>query len=154
MPSLFYPDLQPLRSEAGLVRCWQLLPGHAVGLRPRTDGVLRVAQGRAWVTWGVGVCGHGNEAGDHVVWCGHSLTVPAGCSVVMESLDAAPVRFDWTPAAAAARSGLRGREAWAQAQADLVCAVRLSARALLRVSLSLLAAWPLGRPLRPAARRG
>lgn len=70
---------------------WKLAGGRAITLRPVTDGIVRVAQGRVWAT----VDGpHGrrpDDSGDHVLETGRSLFVRAGQAVVLEA---------WTPGGA------------------------------------------------------
>ena len=79
---------------------WKLAGGRAITLRPATDGIVRVAQGRVWAT----VDGpHGrrpDDSGDHVLEAGRSLFVRAGQGVVLEAWNAggaASSCFAWDP---------------------------------------------------------
>lgn len=91
------PKLQQSIGAAGLAGCWKLAPKRALSLRPREDGVLLVTQGQAWATLDVPHCGRGNQLGDHCLHAGQQLRVRARQHLVIESLDDAPVHFDWTP---------------------------------------------------------
>ena len=70
---------------------YTLPAGQAMTVQARESGVLRVGQGRLWVTFSH--VGHDLSvpAGDHFVGFGDSLRLSAGQTVVMESWpDAAP----------------------------------------------------------------
>ncbi|WP_198969139.1 DUF2917 domain-containing protein [Xylophilus sp. ASV27] len=92
---------------------------HAVGsaragaFRTTGGGMLVLRQGAAWVTIDAGGAAtpphrHGvaPRGGDWFLAQGDRLGVPAGRRVVVESLDAAGIRFDWRPASAMAPGAL------------------------------------------------
>lgn len=130
------PKLQQSFKAAGLAGCWKLAPGRVLGVRPRTEGVLLITQGAAWATLNERPRGHGNESGDHFLQAGQQLPVCAGRHLVIESMDRAPVQFEWTPAA---RWSPRSRwdEAVRQPLRDLHRAGWLAGSALLRLLLGL-----------------
>lgn len=132
------PKLQQSFGVAGLAGCWKLAPGRVFSLRPRMDGVLRIIQGEAWATLNEGPRGHGSESGDHFLQAGQQLPVSAGRHLVIESVDKAPVHFDWTPGAATRRlAGSRWEEAVVPPLRDLARAVWLAGSALVRLLLGL-----------------
>lgn len=148
MRSVCDPELQQSFHAEGLAGCWKLAPGRAFSLRPRMAGVLLITQGEAWATLNEGHRGHGNESGDHFLQAGQQLPVRAGRHLVLESLDKAPVHFDWTPASHRV-AGARWDEAVALPVRDLAHAGRLAGHALLRLLWGLLGysvylGWPLG----------
>ena len=64
--------------------CWKLEAGRALTLRPRSSGVLRIADGRVWVT--MDTLREGDQAaGDLFLVPGRGLVVQAGQRVVIES---------------------------------------------------------------------
>lgn len=123
---------------------WHLGARRTVSLQPKAHSVLRIAQGRVWVTMGArqGLAGQ-PDSGDLVLHAGDELAVPAGVHLVMECWPAQPgeaVRFDWServvvPSAVVPRFQ---REVVSPAQ-DLVQALQASASALGR------AAWAFTR---------
>lgn len=44
------PCAQPSVHRRAAAGCWRLAPGRALSLKPRESGVLRIAQGRVWLT--------------------------------------------------------------------------------------------------------
>lgn len=123
---------------AGLAGCWRLAPGRVFGLRLRSHGVLRITQGRAWITLNERPHGHSNESGDHFLQAGQQLPVRAGQHLVIESLDPAPLQFEWTPAVVTWRlPRTRWNEAVMQPLHDLARAGWLAGSALLRLLLGL-----------------
>jgi hypothetical protein len=89
-----------LDKQPGYLR---LSAGRAVRLRATEPGVLRMAQGRVWVTFDQDAknkdCGRN---GDYFVQRGEGLPLLAGQSVLMESFalgDAASAFFSWEPLA-------------------------------------------------------
>src|SRR5690606_19888733 len=75
--------------QAGLARrtaagCWKLAHGKALSLRPRTHGVLQIAQGQVWLTLRGSLADRPGVAADHVLRAGQQLTVAPGQHVVME----------------------------------------------------------------------
>ena len=75
----------------------KLAVGRAVTLRASESGVLRVAQGRLWVTFN-----GGGRAGDYFVGQGEGLPLLAGQTVVVESFAVGPeaaAYFSWEPLA-------------------------------------------------------
>ena len=82
-------------------------PAHAVGgfklktkgaltLTPKTDAVLRVAHGRAWVTFANASQDLVARAGDHFLQLDQPLRLRAGQAVVMEAMSS-DVYFDLQP---------------------------------------------------------
>ena len=130
--------------EAGAVAgSWQLSPGRALSLYPRAEGLLRITRGRAWVTLDLGPGGHRDAAGDHCLCAGEQLRVGTGRHLVFESLDPAPLWFEWLPAPASEPLPVTPRTVpLAQAWSEFWQAARLAARALLRLLRGLLCTVP------------
>lgn len=130
--------------EAGAIAgSWQLAPGRALSLYPRGEGLLRITRGRAWVTLDLWPGGHRDEAGDHCLCAGEQLRVRAGRHVVFESLDPAPLWFEWVPTPARELLPVTPRVLpLAQAWSEFWQATRLTTRALLRLVRGLLATVP------------
>ena len=129
---------------------WHLGARRTVSLLPKAHGVLRIAQGRVWVTMGAlqGLAGQ-PDSGDVVLHAGEELAVPSGAHLVMECWPVQPgeeVRFDWSERVAAPSAVVPRfqREVVSPAQ-DLVQALQTSARALGRV------AWAFARVFRGLA---
>ncbi len=81
---------------------WQLEAGHAMSLKAGSASVLRIRQGRVWVTRDA--TGHrGSE--DLVLAPGESLAVAAGERIVMEPWDSHGATYSWDAVPAAARAG-------------------------------------------------
>lgn len=127
------PDLpaSPAAAPAGRSK---LAAGGALSLHPRTDGVLEIAWGRAWIT-----LGGEPPATDHVLQSGETLELSAGQHVVLESWPSADdprgtVLFDWRVArpaqALAARPAADWEGAIAQPLRDLRQAVAQGGRAV------------------------
>lgn len=144
------PAASPL---AGL---WHLAPRRTVSLKPQAHSVLRIAQGRVWVTMGPhqGLAGQA-DSGDLVLHAGDELPVPAGAHLVMEGWPAQPgqteeaVRFDFSaPAAVLAAATPRFQREVANPARDLGHELLASVGALGR------AAWALARVLRGLAGYG
>lgn len=74
---------------------WQIAPGEAVSLKARTASVLRVRQGRIWVTPDATSTA---PSEDLVLAPGESLTVAAGRRLVMEAWDGYGATYAWDPA--------------------------------------------------------
>ncbi len=94
-------DAAAARAE-GLPGCWKLGAGRVLTLHARQAGVLRIAHGRAWVTFNK-ADDLRVRAGDHFLSRGESLPLSAGDAVVMESFGvghASSAYFNWEPAAA------------------------------------------------------
>jgi hypothetical protein len=91
------PVLAPAASVPPAVRrgAWQLAAGQAMSLRASSASVLRVRQGRVWVTFDA-TARHGSE--DLVVGPGESLAVPRGERVVMEPWDGFGATYTWEAA--------------------------------------------------------
>lgn len=119
---------------------WRLHPGHAMGLRPRRDALLRIYCGRVWVTQGGPYMVVGRDSGDRFLSPGDTLQVPAGAHLVMEPLldagDEGPVHFDWTDAVSGAPS--RFDRQVAGPSRDLGLALGLVGRAFVRLLAGLL----------------
>lgn len=96
--------------------CLRLSAGRAVTVKAKRPGMLRVAQGRIWATFG---CSKPRQsgAGDCITGCGEGLPVLAGQAVVLESFalgdgagdasgDAQSAYFTWEPLAPVKNAGL------------------------------------------------
>jgi hypothetical protein len=85
-------------SASALPGTWKLARGRAVTLRPRTDGILRVAHGRLWATRNGPHGGTPSDSGDHFLEAGRSMVVRAGEQVVIEPwMPAGASYFAWDP---------------------------------------------------------
>lgn len=121
---------------------WHLAPHRTISLFPAVHSVLRIKQGRVWVTTGTHPAGVGPaESGDWVLQVGDELQVPLGVHLVMESWPAQPdeaVRFDWfEPVATPARVDSRFQQQVRSPARDLVQELWLSAAALGRASVAM-----------------
>lgn len=75
---------------------WKLDQGRAITLRPREDGVLKIAHGQVWLTFDGPHRGPMNDFGDRLLGVGERVRVRAGARLVLESADRrAPVYFSW-----------------------------------------------------------
>ncbi len=130
----------PALSHRQAIGSWRLHPGHAMGLQPRRDAVLRIYCGRVWVTQGGPYAVVGRESGDHFLSPGDTLRVPAGAHLVMEPLaeagDERPVHFDWTEAVRNAPT--RFHQQVAVPTRDLSLALGQTGRAFVRLLAGLL----------------
>ncbi len=80
--------------------CWKLVPDRALTLRADTAGVLRVSQGRVWVTADGPHQGPANDWGDMVLHSGEQLLLQPGRQVVVEAYGEAVNQaafFSWEP---------------------------------------------------------
>lgn len=136
MASLGDHELQQSFDAIGVARCWNLAAGQVLSLRPRDAGVLRIREGRAWVTLGERPSGHGPDAGDYFLLVGDQLAVASGRHLVLESLDQDALSFEWL-----ARSAARQRqsEPLLHPLGDLYAAMQLAGKALLRLLRGLVA---------------
>ncbi len=82
--------------------------GQALTVRVREAGVLRITQGRIWLTFSHADRNLRVPAGDHFFGAGEELTLSAGDTVVMECWSReSQACFSWEPARpASARAGL------------------------------------------------
>ena len=94
--------LSRLAREAAARGLWTLAPARALTLRPRRDGVLRIARGAAWATRGGPHAGtaEGGPEGDLLLAPGARLALRAGDTLVLEPIaaggePAGVVAFDW-----------------------------------------------------------
>ncbi len=78
---------------------WQIAAGQAMTLKARSESVLRVRQGRLWVTRDA-TAQWGSE--DLVLAPGESLVVAAGQKLVMEPWDSFGATYSWDASADAA----------------------------------------------------
>ncbi|MBA2962631.1 MULTISPECIES: DUF2917 domain-containing protein [Ramlibacter] len=145
--------LHPQQSTTRLSGTWKLAQGRATTLRPREDGVLRVAHGRVWLTFDGPHAGPANDFGDRVLGAGDSVRVAAGRRLVLESCDAArPVYFSWdfetAPQPAAARAV---EQSWSDLRLALALGLRSAGR-LARALVALGAGTLLPRPVPVPAR--
>ena len=60
------PCAQPSVHRRAAAGCWRLAPGRALSLKPRESGVLRMAQGRVWLTGGASAQDQVLQAGKFV----------------------------------------------------------------------------------------
>lgn len=154
MLSPSHAELQQSLRAGGCAGSWQLAPGRALSLCPRSDGVLRITRGQAWATLDVPMHGHRNETGDHFLQVGEQLPVHAGRHLVLESLDAEPVDFEWLHAPALVPLRLsHWNEAVVAPLADLGRATQLALMSLLRLLRGLLGPVCALLRGRPALRR-
>lgn len=133
-------------APAGLAGCWRLDAGHALSLTPSTAGVLRIAEGRVWVTMDM-LRGDLQAAGDLFLVPGRGLVVQPGQRVVLESADVdrtAAAHFSWDPLPSAQAQAVRPVRAagrWQQAVThplrDLGLALGQAGRALARLALGV-----------------
>ena len=73
------------RAASAAAEMRTLALGQANSFVPQRDVVLRVSQGAAWVTLGLGMSNEaGQKAGDVVLQAGQTLQLKAGQSVVLE----------------------------------------------------------------------
>ena len=75
---------------------WQIAAGQAMTLKARSECVLRVRQGRLWVTRDA-TADWGSE--DLVLAPGESLVVAAGQKLVMEPWDSFGATYSWDASA-------------------------------------------------------
>ena len=75
---------------------WQIAAGQAMTLKARSESVLRVRQGRLWVTRDA-TTSWGSE--DLVLAPGESLVVAAGQKLVMEPWDSFGATYSWDASA-------------------------------------------------------
>lgn len=130
--------------DQSLPGCWKLGAGRAVTLKPREDGVLRIAHGGLWVTLEGPHGGLANESGDHFLSAGQELTVQAGQRAVIEpwgNHTEAPAYFAWDPMPAVMLSPVRVMNQWqaavVQPLADLRLALGLGVGAVGRLALGV-----------------
>lgn len=81
---------------------WQLEAGHAMSLKASSASVLRIRQGRVWVTRDA-TATWGSE--DLVLAPGESLTIAAGERIVMEPWDSNGVTYSWDAVQPTAHAG-------------------------------------------------
>lgn len=139
-------DTHQSLAPAGLAGCWRLDAGRALSLTPSSAGVLRIAEGRVWITMDM-LRGDLQAAGDLFLVPGRGLVVQAGQRVVLESADvdrAAAAHFSWDPLPSTQAQAVRpvpraGR--WQQAVAhplrDLGLALGQAGHALARLALGV-----------------
>lgn len=142
---------QTQQSATVLPGTWRLESGKAVTLRPREDGVLRIAHGRVWLTFDGPHAGPLNDLGDRVLGAGEQARVRAGQRLVLESSErGAPAFFSWDFAPQVLPVRAPRLHAVAQSWGELQLALVLAARAgwqLLAALGGLVAAT--GLPARP-----
>lgn len=141
-----------INAPGNLAGFWSLAPRRTISLQPKAHGVLRIAQGRVWVTTGAfqGLSGQA-DSGDVVMNAGDELTVSAGTHLVMESWPLHPaddVRFDFSEVARSVAAAPRFRR-------EVACPAR-DVRQELLASVGALgrAAWAFARLLRGLAGYG
>jgi Protein of unknown function (DUF2917) len=131
----------PMQSPAfphRLPGTWKLAPGRAVSLRPREDGVLRVAHGHVWVTFDGPHAGPLNDLGDRVLGAGEEMQVLAGRRVVLEPNGRTePAYFSWEFASAPEPVRVERAELVLQPLHDLRLALGLAGGAAARLAAGL-----------------
>jgi hypothetical protein len=133
----------------GLPGTWKLARGRAITLRPATDGIVRVAHGRIWVTLDGPHGGTPDDAGDQFLQAGRSMVVKAGQRVVMEAWNISGASyFAWDPLSAPATERARlNLSVLVQPLADLRLAAAIALRATGQLAGGLARiAWSLVRP--------
>lgn len=80
----FSSQARPCGASRPAIR-YTLPAGQAMTVQARESGVLRVGQGRLWVTFNQAGHDLSVPAGDHFLAMGESLRLSAGQTVVMES---------------------------------------------------------------------
>ena len=137
---------QSQQSVAHLSGTWRLEPSRAVTLRPREDGLLRIAHGCVWVTFDGPHAGPLNDQGDHVLGAGEQIRVPAGRRVVLEPRNgSAPAYFSWdfAPQAEPVRASRRAAVSQSWDDLQLAAALGLHAGGRLAAAVVSLAAGAL-----------
>jgi hypothetical protein len=125
------------QSTVRLPGTWKLEKGRAATLRPREEGLLRIAHGRVWLTFDGPHAGPANDLGDRILGAGEQVRVRAGRRLVIESCDAGhPVYFSWEFAPAAQTMPSQAVE---QSWSDLRLAIALGLRAGWRLARALVA---------------
>ncbi|HYF16399.1 MAG TPA: DUF2917 domain-containing protein [Ramlibacter sp.] len=115
---------------------WRLDAARAVTLRPKEDGVMRIAHGRVWVTFDGPHRGHLNQQGDRILGAGQQVRVRAGQRLVLESCDTGqPAYFSWD--FMAAPLPVRRFDGVLQPWQDLQLALALAVRASWRLAKAL-----------------
>ncbi len=152
----------PVTALAG---CWKLDAGRATTLQPQQAGMFRVAHGAVWITFNDPKASIGNGLGDHILYAGEQINLPAGQKAVVEpwcvgdkGTAQAAAYFSWTPEWAAVRSSDRSsslvaasaQDSVAQPLRDLGVALGLAAGALGRLAMALVGA----RGVRGSGRHG
>ncbi|MFT3718900.1 DUF2917 domain-containing protein [Pseudorhodoferax sp.] len=131
--------------------CWKLEAGHALTLQPARAGVLRIADGRVWLTLDR-LRGDVQARGDLFLAPGASLVVQAGQRAVLEPAGTdrrAPAYFSWEPLPSQAQAGAprpRWQQAVGQPVRDFGLALGQAAAALGRLARGV--AGLLGAPVR------
>jgi hypothetical protein len=120
--------------------CWKLASGKALSLRPRTHGVLQIAQGQVWLTLRGSLADLPGTAADHLLQPGDQWAIAPGQHVVLEafgpagSADAVAFRWDSVMVPATTRPASLAARDWecgvAQPLRDLVHALDQGGRAL------------------------
>jgi hypothetical protein len=138
--SLPLNELEYAMNPSQISAPWVLSKGCAVTFSPRRAGVLRVAEGRAWVTFEMPQAARFGDAGDHFVGFGQALAVRAGQCVVIEAWPAAgasSIRLAWEPLANPFL-GSRWETAVAEPLRDLRQGLALVGSALARLAVGWL----------------
>ena len=153
MSAPMQPSFLNASAASALAGLWSLAPRRTVSLQPKAHSVLRIAQGRVWVTTGAlqGLAGQA-DSGDLVLHAGDELAVPAGAHLVMECWPVQPdepVRFDFSERVAVlATAAPRFQREVARPARDVGQELLASVGALGR------AAWAFARVLRGLAGYG
>ena len=83
------PATVPAATRRG---AWQIDPGQAISLKASSNSIMRIKQGRVWVTLDANRA-HASE--DLVLAPGESLKVAAGERLVMEPWDGYGATYTW-----------------------------------------------------------
>ena len=106
-----------------------LQAGQALTLQARQTGVLRILQGRVWITFSHADRDHRVPAGDHFLGHGESLQLSAGQAVVMESWGEGGetlAHFSWEPATATRAMPALAPAGWRAARLQPLLDLRLA----------------------------
>ena len=148
-PSLtcFFRAMQCIPAYA--VGCFKLPHCHAVILTITAPGELRIAHGRAWLTFANATQDVSVRAGDHFLKPGEALLLTCGQKLVMEAIDAEPdaaVYFSSAPVPALSVAPAVSPRRLLHAEVrqpllDLVVALHQAGWALGRLVRGVLKAW-------------
>jgi hypothetical protein len=95
LPSLSLPGQVPAVPSTVRRGAWQLAAGQATTLKASAATVLRIRQGRVWITCDATSL-RGSE--DLVLAPGESMRLASGQRMVMESWDGYGATYTWEPA--------------------------------------------------------
>ena len=151
--NLYFPSPSESLEPTSQTGNWLLEAGRAITVSSHGGAQLRIARGQVWAT--LGTSGNGRAKpwkakplqpcamlDDYFLSAGDILNVPAGASVVMESIQktrSAPVTFEWLPVPQPARTARSSRAEVTQASGELGYALGKVVRAFRRLVGAVLA---------------